>query len=77
METATDRSIFRRARRIELAANRLVESLVSGNYRSVFRGQGMEFDEVREYVSGDDVRLIDWNVTSRMCAAFTKVFWIS
>ena len=74
METATDRSIFRRARRIELAANRLVESLVSGNYRSVFRGQGMEFDEVREYVSGDDVRLIDWNVTSRMGAAFTKVY---
>ena len=69
-----DGSILRRARRIELAAARLVESLVSGNYRSVFRGQGMEFDEVREYVNGDDVRLIDWNVTSRMGAAFTKVY---
>ena len=61
-------------RRIQLVATRLVENLLAGDYRSVFRGPGMEFDEVREYVEGDDARLIDWNVSSRMNAPFTKTF---
>ncbi len=61
-------------RRLEVFARELVASLMAGRHRSVFRGQGMEFDEVREYVAGDDVRLIDWNVTSRMGTAFTKLF---
>ena len=52
----------------------MATSLLSGGYRSVYRGQGMELDEVREYSTGDDVRTIDWNVTSRMGSAFTKVF---
>ena len=65
---------FEQVRRIELVSTRLVESLLAGNYRSVFRGVGIEFDEVREYVWGDDVRRIDWNVTSRMGAAYTKTF---
>ena len=52
----------------------MVTSLLAGGQRSVYRGQGMEFDEVREYSAGDDVRMIDWNVTSRMGSAFTKVF---
>ena len=52
----------------------MVSSLLAGGQRSVYRGQGMEFDEVREYSAGDDVRMIDWNVTSRMGSAFTKVF---
>jgi uncharacterized protein (DUF58 family) len=47
---------------------------MSGNYRSVFKGPGIEFSEVREYVEGDDTRLIDWNVTSRMNTAYTKTF---
>lgn len=61
-------------RRLQIAAQRLVESLLAGNYRSVFRGPGIEFDEVREYVDGDDVRLIDWNVSSRFGSPFTKTF---
>lgn len=65
---------FEQVRRIELVSTRLVESLLAGNYRSVFRGVGIEFDEVREYVGGDDVRRIDWNVTSRMGNAYTKTF---
>jgi uncharacterized protein (DUF58 family) len=67
-------SFFKRVRRIEIVAARLVDELLSGNYRSTFRGQGIEFDEVREYVPGDDVRVIDWNVTSRLGAPYTKVF---
>ncbi len=65
---------YRRVRRLELQAARLVESRFAGSYRSVFRGPGLEFDEVREYVPGDDVRLIDWNVTSRFGSPFTKLF---
>ena len=65
---------YRRVRRLEIQAARLVESRFAGSYRSVFRGPGLEFDEVREYVPGDDVRLIDWNVTSRFGAPFTKLF---
>ncbi|MFP4113561.1 MAG: DUF58 domain-containing protein [Spirochaetota bacterium] len=61
-------------KRIQLVATRLVENLLAGDYRSVFRGPGIEFDEVREYVQGDDARLIDWNVSSRMGAPFTKTF---
>jgi uncharacterized protein (DUF58 family) len=65
---------FKQVRRIELVSTRLVETLLAGNYRSVFRGMGIEFDEVREYVAGDDSRLIDWNVTSRMGSPYTKTF---
>ncbi|MFL7809448.1 MAG: DUF58 domain-containing protein [Anaerolineae bacterium] len=61
-------------KRIQLVASRLVENLLAGDYRSVFRGPGIEFDEVREYVEGDDARLIDWNVSSRMDSPFTKTF---
>lgn len=63
-----------RLRQIQLVAQRLVESLLAGNYRSVFRGPGIEFDEVREYVEGDDTRLIDWNVSSRFGSVYTKTF---
>ncbi|MBN1698006.1 MAG: DUF58 domain-containing protein [Spirochaetales bacterium] len=71
MESA---AFFNKVRKIEIIASRLVESLMSGNYRSIFKGQGIEFDEVREYVYGDDVRLIDWNVTSRIGSPYTKTF---
>jgi uncharacterized protein (DUF58 family) len=69
-----DQSFFHRVRQIELVAAKLVDQLLGGRYRSIFRGQGIEFDEVREYVAGDDVRAIDWNVTSRMGLPHTKIF---
>ena len=67
-------SIEARARRLRLLARQTVASLRAGGQRSVFRGEGMELDEVREYAPGDDARLIDWNVTSRMGSPYTKVF---
>ena len=66
--------ILRQVRRIELRTERLVTSLAAGGYRSAFKGQGMEFDEVREYAAGDDVRAIDWNVTARAGKPYVKVF---
>jgi uncharacterized protein (DUF58 family) len=61
-------------RRIEIRARRLVASTVLGEYRSVFRGRGIEFAEVRRYEPGDDVRAIDWNVTARMGAPYVKTY---
>jgi uncharacterized protein (DUF58 family) len=60
--------------RLYLVSNRLVEELLGGNYRSVFRGPGIEFDEVREYTEGDDARIVDWNVTARLGNAFAKTY---
>ncbi len=68
------REIFRKVRRIEISTKRLVNDLMGGEYHSTFKGQGMEFDEVREYQPGDDVRLIDWNVTARAGAPHVKVY---
>lgn len=66
--------ILRQVRKIELRTERLVSSLSAGRYRSAFRGTGLEFEEVREYTPGDDVRHIDWNVTARAGRPFIKVF---
>ena len=66
--------LLSRIRNIPLVSARLVEGFLSGNYRSVFRGPGLEFDEVREYSTGDDIRSIDWNVTSRMGSPYVKTF---
>ncbi len=66
--------ILKRVQRLEIVANRLVNDLFAGQYHSVFRGRGMEFDEVREYQPGDDVRSIDWNVTARAGAPYVKRF---
>jgi uncharacterized protein (DUF58 family) len=66
------REILRQVRRIELRTRGLVNSLFGGEYRSVFRGQGMEFSEVRAYEPGDDVRYIDWNVTARTGEPYVK-----
>ena len=68
------REILKKIRQIEIRTNRLVSESLSGHYHSVFKGQGMNFDEVREYQPGDDVRSIDWNVTARMNAPFIKKF---
>jgi uncharacterized protein (DUF58 family) len=66
--------ILAAVRRIEIRTRRLVDEVFSGEYHSVFRGRGVEFREVREYVPGDDVRSIDWNVTARNDAPFVKQF---
>jgi uncharacterized protein (DUF58 family) len=68
------REILKKIRQIELRTNRLVSETLGGQYHSVFKGQGMNFDEVREYQPGDDVRAIDWNVTARMNHPFVKKF---
>jgi uncharacterized protein (DUF58 family) len=68
------KELMRQVGKIRVITNRLVDEQLSGEYHSVFKGQGIEFDEVREYVSGDDVRAIDWNVTARMGHPFVKRF---
>ncbi|MEI7731719.1 MAG: DUF58 domain-containing protein [Verrucomicrobiota bacterium] len=68
------REILKKIRRIELRTNRLVTETLGGQYHSVFKGQGMNFEEVREYQPGDEVRAIDWNVTARMNHPFIKKF---
>ena len=68
------KEIFEKVRRIEITTNRLVTDVFAGQYHIVFKGQGMEFDEVREYAFGDDVRMIDWNVTARTGTPHIKKF---
>ncbi|MGW8265135.1 MAG: DUF58 domain-containing protein [Longimicrobiales bacterium] len=68
------REILKKVRRIEISTRGLVNDVFSGEYHSVFKGQGMTFSEVREYQYGDDIRSIDWNVTARTGAPFVKVF---
>jgi len=68
------KELIAQIRRIEIRTNRLVNDLFGGEYHSVFKGQGMEFEEVREYLPGDDIRLIDWNVTARAGTPFIKKF---
>ena len=55
-----------RVRRVEIKTRRLVNDMMVGAYHSQFKGRGMDFEELREYIPGDDVRSIDWNVTARM-----------
>ena len=66
--------ILKTIRRIEITTGRLVTEVFAGQYESVFKGRGMEFSEVREYQPGDDVRLIDWNVTARFGHPYIKKF---
>ncbi|MCL5270288.1 MAG: DUF58 domain-containing protein [bacterium] len=61
-----------KVRRIEIVSNRLVNERVAGEYHSVFKGQGIEFEEVRPYIHGDEIRSIDWNVTARAGAPHVK-----
>ena len=71
MQTA---ELLRKVRRLEIRSRHLVADLFAGNAESVFKGRGMEFDEVRRYVPGDEVRDIDWNVTARIGEPFVKRF---
>ena len=66
--------IIRRVREIQIRTGRSVADVLAGEFISVFRGTGMEFDEVRPYQAGDDIRTIDWNVTARAGAPFVKRF---
>jgi uncharacterized protein (DUF58 family) len=66
--------LMNKIRRIEIRTRRLVNDSFAGDYHSVFKGRGMEFDEVRPYQPGDEVRTIDWNVTARMGQPFVKQY---
>lgn len=68
------KELIKKVRRIEIRTNRLVNEMLAGQYQSVFKGRGMAFEEVRQYHPGDDIRLIDWNVSARMNDVFIKLF---
>ena len=68
------KQILKKVKQVEIRTRGLVNDLFGGEYHSVFKGRGMAFSEVREYQPGDDIRLIDWNVTARNGAPFIKVF---
>lgn len=68
------KTLLHKIKRIDVVSNRIANDMFSGQYRSAFRGQGIEFDEVREYAEGDDVRAIDWNVTARSNKPYVKRF---
>ncbi len=66
------KDVTKKIRRIQITTSRLVTDFLSGQYESVFKGRGIEFDEVREYQPGDEIRSIDWNVTARMGHPYVK-----
>jgi uncharacterized protein (DUF58 family) len=68
------RELLKKIRKIEIYTNRLVNNQLAGQYHSVFKGRGMAFSEVRQYVPGDDIRAIDWNVSARMNEPHVKLF---
>ncbi len=68
------KEILKKIKRIQLKTNYLANEIFAGEYESAFRGRGMEFEEVREYQAGDDIRSIDWNVTARSGRPFVKVY---
>ena len=68
------KELLKKIRRIEIKTSRMVNDVFSGEYHSIFRGRGMEFSEVREYIPGDDIRTIDWNVTARYNHPYVKIF---
>lgn len=68
------RELLKKIRKIEIHTSKLVNDRLAGRYQSVFKGRGMAFSEVRQYLPGDDVRLIDWNVSARMNEPYVKLF---
>ena len=74
MARALDPELLAEARRIQVRADRMVTDVMAGGYSSVFRGSGIEFEEVREFAEGDDLRSVDWNVTARQGRPFVKKF---
>ncbi|MEE3253668.1 MAG: DUF58 domain-containing protein, partial [Nitrospinota bacterium] len=73
-EYQLSQELLKQIKKIQLKTNHMVNDILTGEYVSAFKGRGMEFSEVREYQPGDDVRLIDWNVTARMNQPFIKEF---
>ncbi len=74
MTTRDIESVLKEVRRIQIVARRQVNDLLAGEYLSAFKGRGMEFDSVREYSPGDEIRSIDWNVTARSSVPYVKTF---
>ena len=74
MKTTDHKELLKKVRRIEIRTRHTVNDVFAGSYHSVFKGRGMEFNEVREYIPGDDIRAIDWNVTARSGVAHIKKF---
>ncbi len=74
MTSVIDPELLAEARRIQVRADRMVTDVMAGGYSSVFRGSGIEFDEVREFAEGDELRSVDWNVTARTGRPFVKKF---
>jgi uncharacterized protein (DUF58 family) len=68
------KEVLKNIRRIQITTSRMVTDVFAGQYQSVFKGKGMEFEEVREYQAGDEIRSIDWNVTARMGTPYIKKF---
>jgi uncharacterized protein (DUF58 family) len=74
MDATQTKALLNRVRRLDIRTRRLMNDSLLGEYHSVFKGRGMDFDEVREYVAGDEVRAIDWNVTARTGHPFVKKY---
>ncbi|MDF7823324.1 DUF58 domain-containing protein [Pontiellaceae bacterium B12227] len=74
MPKQSQSDLLKKVRQIDIKSRKVVTELLGGEYKSVFKGRGMEFDEVREYMPGDEVRTIDWNVTARTGKTFVKRF---
>ena len=68
------KDLIKRIRKLEITTRKVVSDLLAGQYHSVFKGRGMAFSEVRQYQPGDEIRIIDWNVTARLNDVFVKVF---
>ena len=68
------RAILKKVKKLDVTTKHLVDGLIAGNYHSIFKGQGMEFSEIREYMPGDDIRAIDWKVTARFNHPYIKEF---
>ena len=73
-QESSTRELMRRIRRVQIKTSHIVNDLLVGRWHSAFKGRGMEFEEVRPYHVGDDVRAIDWNVTARAGEPFVKLF---
>ena len=68
------KELFKKIKKLEIKTNHLVDGIITGNYNSIFKGQGIEFSEIRDYRAGDDIRTIDWKVTARFNHPYIKEF---
>lgn len=73
-QSKVTRDVLKRVRQLEIRTNRLIDERLMGSYRSIFKGQGIEFEELREYAMGDDIRSINWNITAKTGRPFIKKF---